>query len=198
MNSKRVYYGIVGLIVLLCLSLIIGAKIAVGKLSVKSNKLVSLQLQQQSLEAEESQLAEAKAEIKKYQPLADIAKSIVPQDKNQAETVREIVNIAEQSGISLSSITFAKSDLGAPGQKPTNAELNLSQLTPVKGLSGVYQLPITINETQSVNYSQFLNFLNQLEHNRRTAQVTDVALQPDLQNPSQLSFTLSINEYIKP
>lgn len=198
MNSKRVYYGIVGLIVLLCLGLIIGAKIAVGKLSVKSNKLVSLQLQQQSLEAEESQLAEAKAEIKKYQPLADIAKSIVPQDKNQAETVREIVNIAGQSGISLSSITFAKSDLGAPGKKLTNAELNLSQLTPVKGLSGVYQLPITINETQSVNYNQFLNFLSQLEHNRRTAQVTDVALQPDLQNPSQLSFTLSINEYIKP
>lgn len=199
MTSKRVYYGIIGLVVLLCLALVVGAKVSIGKLATKSNNLVSLQLKLDSLNQEQSQLSDAKTEIKKYQPLADIAASIVPQDKNQAETVREIVSIANTNGINLSSVTFPKSSLGTPG-KATSASLNLSQLTPVPGLAGVYQLPITVSvdPSQPVGYNQFLNFLSSLEHDRRTAQVTDILLTPDAKDPSLLSFTLSINEYIKP
>lgn len=199
MTAKKVYYGLIGLVVILCLALVVGAKFAIGKLAAKSNNLVTLQLKLSSLNSEQSQLAEAKSEIKKYQPLADITSSIVPQDKNQAETVREIVSIAGANNINLSSVTFPKSTLGTPG-KASAASLNLSQLTPVQGLSGVYQLPITVtvDPSQPVGYSQFLNFLSGLEHNRRTAQVTDILLTPDAKNPSELSFTLSINEYIKP
>lgn len=200
MTAKKVNLGLIAVVAILCLGLLIGAKIAVGTLATKSNHLVNQQLTQISLNNEQSELTNAKQDIKRYAPLADVAKTIVPQDKSQAEAVREIVNIASASGISLSGITFPKSDLGTPLAKPTNSTINLSQLTPVAGLSGVYELPITITSdiNQPASYSQFISFLQQLENNRRTAQVTNIMLNPNPKNPSELTFTLSINEYIKP
>lgn len=193
MTSKKFFYILISVVVLLCIALVAGAKVAANLLAGKSDKLVALQLQQQSLDSETTQLATAKQQTKKYTPLAEIAKSIVPQDKNQAEAVREIVKIAHNNGISLGSITFPKSDLGNG-----KSQVNLSQLTSVKDIPGVYSLPITIMSGQSVSYNSFINFLSQLEHNRRTAQVTNISLQPDSKNSGDLSFTISVNEYIKP
>ncbi|MGH7239545.1 MAG: hypothetical protein ACREHG_05710, partial [Candidatus Saccharimonadales bacterium] len=144
MTAKKFNIVMVALVVVLCLAMIIGAYEAKSILANHSQKLINLQLQQASLDDEQTQLTSAKTEIKKYAPLAAIAKSIVPQDKNQAEAVREIVNIAGNNNIVLSSITFPKSDLGSSSPKSAaSSTVNLSQLTLVKGLSGVYQLPIT-------------------------------------------------------
>lgn len=201
MTAKKFNIVMIALIVLLCLAMIIGAYEAKSILASHSQKLINLQLKQTSLDDEQSQLASAKTEIKKYAPLAAIAKSIVPQDKNQAEAVREIVNIAGNNNIALSSITFPRSDLGDTSPKSAGSStVNLSQLTVVKGLAGVYQLPITITSDPNslVSFSQFISFLKQLEDNRRTAQVTNIVLTPNSDNPSVLSFSLSINEYIKP
>lgn len=201
MTAKRTNFSLIAIVILLCLALVVGARMATSALSDQSQKLITLQLKQASLDNEQSQLNSAKNEINKYSSLATIAKSIVPQDKDQAEAVREIVGIAEKSSISLSSITFPKSDLGSTAPKAAaNSKINLSQLTAVPGLSGVYELPITItsDSTRLVSFSQFISFLHQLENNRRTAQVTNVVLTPDTLNSSLLSFTLSINEYIKP
>jgi hypothetical protein len=67
-------------------------------------------------------------------------------------------------------------------------------------MSGVYSLQITIQQTSeaAISYSQFLTFLDKLEQNRRTAQVTSIILQPDSTNPNMVAFTLTINEFIKP
>lgn len=202
MNSKRLSYTLTSLVVVLCLGLLFGAHTVAGIIAKDSNNLVSLQLKEQSLNDQIAQLQQTKADAKKYAPLAAIAKSIVPQDKNQAEAVREIVNLAKAAGVTISQISFPKSSLDST-QAPSSAaksKINLSQLSPVNGISGVYSLPITVMDdpTQPVSYSQFINFLSSLENNRRTAQVTDISLQPDPKNPSQLSFSLSINEYIKP
>jgi len=109
------------------------------------------------------------------------------------------VNIAAASGIpALTSISFPASTLGittSGSPKP-----NLTQLTPVTGTSGVYNLEITVTQgnTNSVPYTDFLNFLSGLEQNRRTAEVTSISIEPDATNPSNVSFTLIINEFIKP
>jgi len=49
-----------------------------------------------------------------------------------------------------------------------------------------------------VQYASFINFLSALEHNRRTAQISAITLQPSTNNPNLLAFTLTLNEYIKP
>lgn len=199
MNSKRLYYAMLGIIGLLIVGLVGGAYASNKVLQAESNNLVGSRLQAAVLDKEQQELAAAKQEIKKYQGLATIAESIVPQDKDQAQTVQQIVNIANANGIMLSSITFPSSTLGSSG-KSSSTQILLSQLVPVKGISGVYDLQITVQSDSNhpVSFSSFVNFLSSLEHNRRTALVNSIALQPNSKDRSTLSFTLGLDEYIKP
>jgi hypothetical protein len=215
MNSKRVFYLMVGCLVVLVAGTVAATYFASGMLASRAKVLSDLKVQNSVLTTEQVSLTQAKKDVAKYTPLETISKSVVPQDKDQAETIREIVKIANDSGIQPSSITFPASTLGAlsPGAAATGAtggpaitppksggSANLTQLTPVKGTPGLYVLPITIVQDSSapVSYAKFIGFLNRLEQNRRTAQVTSIVLQPLPQDRSQLSFTLTLQKYIKP
>ncbi len=206
MNSKRAYYVLVGVVSLLFVAVIGGTYEVNNLLVAKSNHLVGLKSQSQVVSSQQAGLLLAKKQVAQYSGLETIAKSIVPQDKDQAEAVREIANLASESGIpQLSSVSFPLSTLGAVTTSPSGATVvgggsKLTQLLPVKGVSGVYQLQITIQQTadHAVSYNQFLTFLQELEQNRRTAQVSSIILQPDNKNPNQVAFTLIINEFIKP
>jgi hypothetical protein len=197
MNSKRFYYLMLGCIGFLVLGLGGGAYAASKILQQESNQLLTNRLEAAVLSAEQTQLTQAKQDVQKYQDLATIAQSVVPQDKDQAQTVQQIADIANANGIQLSSITFPSSTLGqvTAGNKP-----QLSQLKPVKGISGVYNLDLVVQSAQArpIPYSQFISFLSDLEHNRRTALVNNVTILPNPKDRSTLSFTLDLNEYIKP
>ena len=197
MNSKRLYIVLLSVIALLALGLLGGAYAVSQLLSGQSKDLVDKRLQIAVLNQEQTELTKAKKDIEKYQSLAVIAESVVPQDKDQAQTVRQIVSIANSSGISLSSITFPSSTLGA---SVASSKDSLSQLTPVKGISGVYDLQITVQSDASkpVAYDKFLSFLDALEHNRRTALVSNISIQPNTLNRNNVSFNLVLDEYIKP
>jgi len=200
MNAKRLYYTLVAVIALLCVGFV-GVGYETNKvLGAQADKLSKLKGDSAALETAQITLTKNKADVVKYSELNTIAQTIVPQDKDQAEAVREIVNLASASGIpKLSSITFPTSTLGTLTPGIANNP-NLTQLTPVPGIVGVYELPITIAQDSSarVSYNQFIAFLTKLEQNRRTAQVGTISIQPDTTNPSQVAFTLVINEFIKP
>jgi hypothetical protein len=216
MNSKRLYYILVGTIVLLAMALLVGAYGVNSLLTSHSKTLTSKKAKSLALQREQLSLAAAQKSVKTYSGLEKIAQSVVPEDKDQAETVRQIVNIAAANGISLSAINFPASSLGsgiastasgttAPPASATPSTANssagkLSQLQPVKNIPGVYVLQITVQSdaNKPVQYSSFINFLNALEHNRRTALISGITLQPNADNPSLLTFTLTLNEYIKP
>lgn len=199
MSSKKLFYGLVGLLVFLAAGLLVSVREANTLLSNESKTLVGLKAEGKALADQQAQLARDKKDIAKYAELNTIAKSVVPQDKDQAEAVREIVNLAAQSGIGkLSSITFPPSTLGGPAAKKTSGAL--TQVTPVKGVAGVYDLQITVAQanTDPVPYSSFTTFLAKLEQNRRTAEVSSITVQPDAKDPNRVSFTLVIDEFIKP
>lgn len=216
MNSKRVYYGMISLICLLCVGLFVGAYATNKLMASRAHTLTALKAKSQALNQEQAGFKVAQENVKKYASLEQIAKSVVPQDKSQAQAVRQLVNIAAANGIALGSITFPASTLGsgvagssgagtasattppASASASTNAKDKLSQLTPVTGIPGVYQLTITIDSARPVPYSQLINFLSGLEHDRRTAQVTSIVIQPGSDHSSNLEFTLTLNEYIKP
>lgn len=217
MNSKRLAITLFGLIGLTILGMIGGAYGINSMLSSRSTKLVSLKAQSQALDQEQLSLVKAKKDIKTYSSLEQITQTVVPQDKDQAEAVREIVNIASANNVSLGSITFPTSTLGsstssigsaspsssAPPVINSNANSKsnqLSQLQIVKNIPGVYQLAITVQSDANnpVPYNQFINFLSGLEHNRRTSQVSSITLTPDSKNPNDLSFSLILEDYIKP
>jgi hypothetical protein len=198
-KAKHLYFVLIG-----CCCIAIVALLGIGYganrlLSQQANKLSKLRANTAVETMQETTLVQDKKEIAKYTELNTIAESIVPQDKDQAEAVGQIVNLAGASGISkLSSITFLTSTLGVTTTGA--AKPGLTQLTPVEGLTGVYYFPITIaqDSTDPVSYSDFLSFLQKIEQNRRTAEVTSITVSPSVSNPNQVSFTLVVNEFIKP
>jgi hypothetical protein len=199
MSSKRTFILLLAGLAVGLVALFAATYEAQGLIASQANKLRDQRLQIQTLDAEATALTSAKRDIKKYQDLADIAKSIVPQDKDQALTVREIVSIAAKQGIAIGSVTFPSSSLGG-GVGGTTTNPNQSQLLPVAGIPGVYYLQITVqsNGSQTVPYNKFISFLDALEHNRRTALVSSIALTPDSKNSNNVGFNLTLDEYIKP
>ena len=198
MNAKKLYFGLITLLTLLGAGMFFSVYAANNMLDHTSDTLTNLKAAEQAVEVQKTQLAKNKNDVATYSDLNTIAKSVVPQDKNQAEAVREIVNLAGQSGISrLSSITFPASTLGAKTKGKTGA---LTQVTPVKGISGVFDLQITVQQSDddAVSYSSFTSFLRKLEQNRRTAQVSSINVTPNQKDPSKVAFTLVIDEFIKP
>lgn len=207
MKAKQLYFVLVAALVLLLFGFV-GIAFATNKLlGGQATRLSDSRAISQALSDQQTTLAKNKKDITTYGQLDTIAETVVPQDKDQAEAVREIVSIASQSGIDkLSSITFPSSSLGggavATGAAAAGASRNadLTQLIPVKGMSGVYNLQITITQDSSsqVTYDQFTTFLSKLEQNRRTAQVSSISIQPDSAKAGVVAFTLVLNEFIKP
>lgn len=213
MNSKRLHIALLAVLALLLIAMLGGAYGANKLLGAQADKLRAQKTKSQALDQEQIRLNKAKQDIKKYSGLNKIAQAVVPQDKNQAEAVREIVNIAAANGVTLASVTFPASTLGnlpggssssgaqtaTPAPSSNSASDRLSQLTAVSNIPGVYQLPITIKSDQnSVQYDRFISFLSDLEHNRRTAQVESITLSPDANDSSLITFELTLSEYIKP
>ncbi len=209
MTSKRYFYVMLGVLALLFGLIIAGTVAGNNLLEKQSHKLTSLKSEDSSIEQQQNALIQAKKEVERYSELEKITKSVVPQDKDQARTVREIVKIAGQNGIPIKTISFDTSTLGdtkapaggtgaaggtAAGQ-PKQAPI--SQVKPVQGIPGVYSLEIQVSSAGKVSYQNFLRFLESLEKNRRTAHVTSVDLQPS-EDGRQLDFNLKLNAYVKP
>jgi hypothetical protein len=192
-SLRMILIGVIGLALVL---LGVSTYKANDMLKGKSKDVRAAQLRAEVLQQEETVLRKAKADIEKYKDLAAIAKSIVPQDKDQAQTAREITNLAAASNIKLGAITFPNSLLGGKLSKGTKD----SQLKPAAGIPGTYTLTITLQSADKIpaRFSDFVTFLQALEQNRRTALVTGINLTPDANSSDRLQFTLTIDEYIKP
>lgn len=204
------YFMLIGLIALALVAFIGGAYEINGLLGKQAAHLANIKLQDQTLEQQKVGLVRAKKDITTYSQLEKVTRQIVPQDKDQALAVREIIGIADKAGVSITSVNFPASTLGSTvsggtGVTPSAAasastKPALSQLTPVPNIPGVYQLQIVLqnNSDTPTTYPKFYNFLAGLEKNRRTAEVSNIVIQPGSSNRTLLTYTLTINEYIKP
>ncbi len=211
MKSKQVFYGMIGLVVIMFGVVVATAVLGDGFLRKQSDKLVELKLENEVVESQATSLLQAKKDIEKYSELESIANQIVPQDKDQARATREIVSIADQAGVNIASIAFPDSTLGQVPKKdpkaststtttPAPAATTETQVKKVDGIPNLYQLEITVTSdtTNPTNYARLIDFLSKLEQNRRTAQVSSISIQPLATNRSLLNFTLTVTVYIKP
>lgn len=205
MSSKRFFLVMIGLIIVLLAATGFAAFQGDTLLKKESSKLVDLKLANLVLEKQQQDLQQAERDIEEYEDLETITKSIVPQEKDQANTIAEIATLANQSGIRLGSIEFPASELGEVVKKgkttrAQNTDNSTTQLIPLDDLKGVYVMQITIlsHRDNPVFYDQIISFLEGLENNRRTAQVTTISITPSREVPGRFSFTLTLNTYIRP
>jgi hypothetical protein len=206
MSNKRFFLtlsGSFGFVILLIIGATIGGNILLQK---QSAKLTQLKIENKVLETRQTDLVQAKRNLERYSELDKITKTIVPQDKDQARTVREIIAIAETTGVPIKSIVFDTSTLGtkAPASVSTpdtnstpTTKAAPSQLKAVTGIPGVYSLELKVTSADAISYDTLINFLNKLESNRRTSHVTSIGLNPEATG-NDINFTLSINAYVKP
>jgi hypothetical protein len=214
MSSKRVFFIMAGALGL-SFALLIGAAVyGDSLLRKKSADLTALKLENRILDEQQKSLIQANKDVQKYTELEKTARAIVPQDKDQAKTVREIIRYADEARVPISSVSFPTSTLGQvvpPAQKDASntSDQNktaapttpgITQVKPVDGMPGVYQMEIIVQSEvrNPVPYSALIDFLAKLENNRRTAQVSNIAITPFPQNPGALTFNLGINVFIRP
>jgi len=205
MTSKKLAIILASAVGLVCLLILGGAYEINTLLQSRSQALSVLKSTSASLNDKQLQALRNKQDLKTYADLNTIAQSIVPQDKSSDVVVRQIINLAQASGIGSlkGGITLPSSTLGGTGtssptaDNPNSSTNSLTQLSKVPGLSGVYDLPITVQQNDPVRYSAFLTFLSKLQQNRRTASISSVNVQPSTAG-NTVTFSLTIDEYIKP
>jgi hypothetical protein len=211
-TPKRFYFIMIGLNCICVILIFLAVLWGNGLIKNQSEKLRSVKTESRLIDEQQISLLQAKKDIEKYSDLNKTAQSIVPQDKDQAKTVREISKIASETGVALKDIKFQSSNLGQTVVAPTTTTPTegsttpakpalppISQVKPIDGISGVFALEIIITSQDEVlvTYPDFIKFLERLETNRRTAHVDKISIKPSATGDS-LSFTLTLNAYVKP
>lgn len=211
MTTKRFYFLMIGLNVIVIAMLLFTVFWGNGLINDQAKKLKVAKTESRIIDQQQISLLQAKKDVEKYRDLNEVVKSIVPQDKDQAKTVREISKLATETGVALKDIRFQTSNLGqtvtpapapvqdTPGVTAVPALPTLSQVKPIDGIKGVFALEITISsqESKPTTYTELINFLQRLETNRRTAHVDKISIRPS-DNGSTLTFTITLNAYVKP
>ncbi len=203
MTSKHAYYGMLGGIILLIGLCGAGTYFANKMIVAEGDKLLDFKMQSEVASKQVLALEQAKKDLAQYEELEKIAKAVVPQEKDQARTVLELVNLAEQAGINIVSVQFPDSELGEvakKGAKKPVSDANLTQLTPLENLKGVYTMEITVQADpgQEIRYEQLIDYLRNLETNRRTAQVSSITIAPNPDDRDFISFSLTLTSFVKP
>lgn len=200
MNAKRSFYALTALLALLVLALPTAAYGFTQLMHGKSAELMTYKARLAALEQEKLNLAKAKKDIVQFSEPYAIAKAVVPQNKDQAQAVRQIIKIAGDNGVGIQSITFPSSTLGNSPSGGSGPATKLSQLVPVKSIPGVYSLQLTVasDPARPISYPQLISFLSALEHNRQTALITTISIAPSQKSPGYFSFNLTLDTYIKP
>lgn len=209
-GPKQFFYVMTGIFTLSIIGGGVMLYTANGMLEKRSSNVVALKLESAEVEAQQTAYQAAKKDVEKYAYLNDIINSALPQDKDQARSVREIFLLAKQAGITIKSVQFPSSTLGAvtsaAGASASAGAKNsaVTQAKAVDGLKGVYSIetivtPFADEKQYKVSYSQLIDFLSKIESNRRAMQVASIQLTPLGQNTSDsISFTLTLNIFIKP
>lgn len=217
-TSKRLNLIMLGLLGFCVLVFIAIYSIGLSNLGNKSQQVVGLKLQSRVTDDRLSSLAQAKKEVEKYSYFKAVAKTVIPSDKDQAQAVLDIFQLASQSGIAIANITFPASNLGTSSIAPTatgasalsaSSKSLLSQAKAVEGINGLYSVELTITPAtgkdvpvdSQATYPKLLDFLDRVERNRRTAQVSQISVQPIAVNGAPtnfINFSLVINIFIKP
>lgn len=220
LNSKTMRLILLGSVALSVIAFLAVLSLGSSVLSSKSAKAVDLKLQSQKAEAQLTNLEKAKKLVEKYSYFKEVAKTVIPTEKNQAVAVVGIGRMADASGLAIQSITFPASTLGlttlntgTAAQDATSASSSttaISQAKPVSGIPGLYSLELTITPQSGNNvppaklptFDKMIGFLNKIEKNRHTAQIASLVITPPSLNSTATTkgfgFILTINIFIKP
>lgn len=174
-------------------------------LSTSSQDLIVLKTEVEQLQKKQSDLEKAKKVLAEKATDIQTLSKVLPSDKDQARVVQEIYAIASQANVTIDSVGFPSSTLGAQtvpkvvatpttdatttGATPSSSEpapkpvATVSQATPVKEIPGVQSIELSIGTIKSkdasikgVRYEEMMNLIRLIERNRRTMQIRTIGI----------------------
>lgn len=188
MKPKSFFYVLLGVCGGLVLLGIVGYYFGSRVLIAKKQELMKKETDLDLVEERSSQLVELKRHYEDAVKKLDEITRALPTNKQQAEVVVSLKDVAARTGMELPSIQFSAS--GAPTKGKVDP--NYTQTTTVGDL---YVLPIWLK--MSGNYSQLVSFLTEVENLSRFNSVTDLSL-TTVAGQNKLEVNLTINAYLKP
>ena len=144
---KKLRLILLGLLALTALVFLLVSAVGLKVLSQKSQLLIDAKVQQKTAEAQLISLEVAKKQVERYGYFNEVARTVIPNDKDQAATVQNIFQLASRSGIEVANISFPASSLGGTAGSAASAGSApsvVSQAKPVEGIKGLYSLEMTI------------------------------------------------------
>ena len=119
----------------------------------------------------------------------------IPTDKEQDLVVAQLNSFASQSQLTITTISFPNSTLD-PNSKQ-KVKTDISQASPVKGLNGVYEIPIVVTvadtTSETVSTDNLLKLLDLIETSPRNMRITSISYDAE-SNEIQLNITLFVKK----
>ncbi|HUD03290.1 MAG TPA: hypothetical protein VMR51_00640 [Patescibacteria group bacterium] len=208
MTAKKFYFIMIGLLALSIAGAIAMLYFGNSLMQKNANKLVNAKLSNVSADTEEQSYLNARKDLEKYSSLNATIQKILPKSKDQAQAVKELYQIGDETGIVIDKIQFPTSTLGqktattsSTATTASSAASVVTQAQPVTGMPGVLGIDIEIGllpaSGKSISYDNMIKFLQNVEANRRSMQIKNISVQADTQNGG-ITFDATLTIFIKP
>lgn len=192
MSSKRFFFVMIG-VFLISIAVGVAGFIWTNNLLKEKAKTVSLAMAERDvLQYKIDLLRKSTSSLKDVDKLTTLVDAVLPKEKKQEDLIGDIIYTASsEAGISnnkISNITFTT----------TQTPDNLSGTTALKTVQGVFSYPFSI-QIGKIPYSSLLNFLGEIEKNKRIIQVENISITPNKTDASQIdSVSLSLKTFVRP
>ena len=195
MTTKKAHYLIVASVAILVLLLFATLYFGFSVMKKESQKIIEAKLNIAKAQKTESIYGSNKELYIKNQDLAQKINDFIPTEKEQDLVVAQLNSFANQSQLTISTISFPNSTLD-PNSKQ-KVKTDISQATPVKGLSGVYEIPIVVTvadtNSETINTDNLLKLLDLIESSPRNMRITSISYDAE-SNEIQLNITLFVKK----
>jgi len=179
-KSQRAFFAMIALLILSAGSAVGVFYMMRSQLEDKSQEVHDLKVEKEVISEQIKIFEDAKAKVEELSYVEDIAEAVLPSTKDQAEGVAELRKFADTAGMTIQSISFGG------GVSEDASDLEISQTIAVSGLAGVRLLPTTVAFAPGSSYNDILEFLEQIESNRRKMQIANVTISPNDANPTEI------------
>ena len=195
MTTKKAHYLIVASVIMLVLILFATLYFGISVMKKQSQKIIDAKLNIAKAQKTETIYSSNKELYLNNQELAQKINDFIPTEKEQDLIVAQLNSFTNQSQLTISTISFPNSTLD-PNSKQ-KVKTDISQATPVKGLNGVYEIPIVVTVTdtnsETVNTDNLLNLLDLIESSPRNMRITSISYDAE-SNEIQLNITIFVKK----
>lgn len=218
MTAKKTFYLMTGLLVLMVVGAFVGIYFGNKYMKNSASSLVSTKLDNIASDDEEQTYLQSRKNLEKYKSLSETIAKVLPKSKDQAQAVKELYRIGDETGIVIDKIQFPTSTLGqktAPVATPAPTDKNsqaapaaatpaapsVTQAKPVTGMPGVLGIDVQIGLQpaygKSISYDNMIRFLQKVENNRRSMQIKQINVHADPINGG-VTFDTTLTIFVKP